>query len=75
MTAKVDIDDRLVDVGTDKTNREVGDLHFVHEVSTKRSVSELNDDPKEYMYRIVPILPHVRRYQTAYAKRQKRNEH
>ena len=24
MTAKVDIDDRLVDVGTDKTNREVG---------------------------------------------------
>ena len=73
MTAKVD--DRLVDVDVDTDKQITPPLNVVHKVCTKRSVSELNDEQEYNMYRIVPILPHVRRYQTAYAKRQKRNEH
>ena len=60
--------DPLVDID-DIVNQVGGDLNIVHEVSTKRSHAEINDEPKEYMYRTVPILPHIRRYQEAYAKR------
>ena len=33
------------------------------------SESETNDEPEECIYRTVPVLPHIRRYQEAYAKR------
>ena len=66
-TAKVVDDDPLVDID-DIVNQVDGDLNIVHKVSTKRS--HVNDDPKECVYRTVPILPHIRRYQEAYAKRQ-----
>jgi len=62
------IDDPLVDID-DIVNQVGVDLNIVHKVSTKRSHAEINDEPKEYMYRTVPILPHIRRYQEAYAKR------